>query len=110
MSPEKLRPFFNKPARYNVEDGYIDFDVTDRCPKGARRLFQLTYDIQRRRFWALMRRSETSESDFNDGVYVPAKFARFLSSLLTPEEYSGLIALSLTYPADSQLPFAQHRA
>jgi hypothetical protein len=57
----------------NHDHGYVDVMFADNSPKSDLRLWVVTYDCEAGKWYGMMRRSETVEDSFDEGVYLPAK-------------------------------------
>lgn len=90
-----IRHLFDKPVWYQEDEEYVDYDVHDNAPKRDLRLFTLTYDVEKRRFYATLRRSPTSDDDFGIETSVPRRLVDMLVSLLSDKEMARLTAKSL---------------
>ncbi|CCF19142.1 protein of unknown function [Pseudorhizobium banfieldiae] len=96
MNPDRLRHLFGNITPDNLApDAYIDWTVYDSKPKGMRRWWRLSYDVQHRTFYATLYRADDNEASFDHEVPLPHKLVDFLVSLLPPEEIARATRASL---------------
>lgn len=96
MNVDRLRPLFRSPHYDNDgAHGYLDWSIYDQLPRGVRRWWRLSYDIERRQFHASLYRSETDESPLDIEVPLGPRMTDFLRSMLPPEELARCLAASI---------------
>lgn len=65
---------FEVDTVWNSDSEYVDVEIVDRGRKGPLRAWRISKNLETNEWYGMLRRSETEEDPFDDGVYLPKRF------------------------------------